>query len=81
MSMLDSGSNIDGKLDGCASGPTNNASSMEANSSTGGCCTQRRPDGRGKVFRNVFQHEKVLCHNATVARFGVLFATSGWPNS
>ena len=41
------GSNIDGKFDACAGGPTNNASSIEANSSTGGCCADRRPDGRG----------------------------------
>ena len=33
------------------------ASSIEANSSTGGCCADRRPDGRGKFSRNVFQHE------------------------
>ena len=51
------GSNIDGKFDACAGGPTNNASSIEANSCTAGCCADRRPDGRGKFSRNVFQHE------------------------
>ena len=38
------GSNIGRKFDGCAGVPTSNASSIGANSSTGSCCTQRRPD-------------------------------------
>ena len=51
------GANIDGKFDERAGGSTNNVSSIEAYSYAGSCCTQRRPDDRGRFSSNVFQPE------------------------
>ena len=51
------GSDTDGKFNERAGGPTNNVSSIGPSLSAGGCCAQRRPGGRGRFPRNVFQHE------------------------